>query len=52
MHVREREEVQEVLWRRVTKLVPLAIVVFWLAMMALFVRREFLVPYLNPEDAS
>jgi Transglutaminase-like superfamily len=46
--VREREEVQEVLRRRVTKLIPLAIIVFWLAMMALFVKREFLVPYLNP----
>ncbi|MBN2308447.1 MAG: transglutaminase domain-containing protein [Candidatus Hydrogenedentes bacterium] len=30
------------------KLIPVAIVLFWLIMMALLIRHEFLVPYLNP----
>ena len=45
--MRQREEIQEVLRRKSAQLIASAIVLFWLVMMALFVRREGLLPLLG-----
>ena len=48
MPLRQREKVQEVL-RETERLIPVAIVAFWLVMMGLLVHREVVIPRLHAD---
>ena len=47
MHLRKRQEIQEVL-RKAKQLIPAAIILFWLVMMGALLYREVVVPALRP----
>jgi hypothetical protein len=45
--LRQREKIQEVLRRTTGKLIPLGIILFWMVMMGLLLRREGMLPFVE-----